>query len=102
MSDALLHFASLLAAVLGMGWLALAMDVHWQQVRASDAQPSRKFLRALGHTALAGSLLLCLAADPATMAVLVWMMLLAVSAITIAFVLSVRPRLLAALVSWVS
>ncbi len=34
------------------------------------------------------------------MAVLVWMMALAVAAVTVAFVLSWRPRLLAVLLLW--
>jgi hypothetical protein len=44
--------------------------------------------------------MLCLLADTATMAVLVWMMLLAIAAASIAFVLSSQPRLLAPLVAW--
>jgi hypothetical protein len=92
--------AALIVTVLGMGWLALAMDVHWKQVRAG-AQRSRGsavILRALGSAALIVSLNLCLLADTATMAVLVWMMFLALAAATIAFVLSSRPGILAPLI----
>jgi hypothetical protein len=101
MPDALLLAAALVCTVLGMGWLALAMDVHWKQVRAASQSPRTvMWLRLLGVSSLLGSLVLCLAADTATMAVLVWMMLLAVSATTIAFVLSSQPRMLAPLVAW--
>jgi hypothetical protein len=96
--DAVLLVAALLVTELGMGWLALAMDVHWKQVHAGARSPrSATVLGTVGTAALAASLTLCLLADTATMAVLVWMMLLAVSAATIAFVLSTRPRLLAPL-----
>jgi len=96
MPDALLLTAALVSTVLGMGWLALAMDVHWKQVRAASVRSQRtvNVLRTLGAVSLIGSLALCLLADTATMAVLVWMMLLAVGAITIALVLSRQPRLL--------
>lgn len=99
MPDALLLVGALLCALLGMGWLALAMDVHWRQVRGATAQSAGvpRLLRMLGFSSLAGSLALCLVADTATMAALVWMMLLTVAAATIAFVLSIRPRLLAPL-----
>lgn len=99
MPDAALQILALLSTVVGMGWLALAMDVHWDQVREARARSRAVIvsLRVLGWSSLVVSLLLCLVADTATMAVLVWMMLLALSAATIAFVLSWRPRVLAPL-----
>lgn len=99
MPDALLLAAALVCTVLGMGCLALAMDVHWKQVRAAAPRSARAVtaLRILGSMSLTASLVICLLADTATMAVLVWMMLLAVAAMTIALVLSRRPRLLKAL-----
>jgi len=102
MSDALLLSAALACAELGMGWLALAMDVHWKQVRAQSPRPPRTAttLRAFGVVSLLASLWLCLLADTATMAVLVWMMLLAVAAMTIALVLSRRPHALAPLIAF--
>jgi hypothetical protein len=102
MPDALLLAAALLCTEVGMGWLALAMDVHWKQVRAASLRSQRTviLLRTLGAVSLVVSLALCLWADTATMAVLVWMMLLAVSAATIAFVLSRRPRALAPLTAF--
>lgn len=101
MPDAILLVAALACAVLGMGWLALAMDVHWNQVRATPRLPRTvTVLRVLGAASLLGSLVLCLMADTATMGVLVWMMLLAVAAATIAFALSSRPTMLVLLVAW--
>jgi hypothetical protein len=99
MPDALLLLAALTSAAVGMSWLALAMDVHWKQVRPMSprAAGSARLLRVLGAASLIASLVLCLLADTATMAVLVWMMLLAVSAAAVAFVLSSQPRLLAPL-----
>jgi hypothetical protein len=101
MSDALLLTAATASALLGMAWLALAMDVHWEQVRPDPASPRIALtLRVLGAAALAGSLVLCLAVDHATMASLVWLMCLAAAALTVAFTLSSRPRWLAPLVAW--
>lgn len=94
MPESLLLAAALLSAFLGLAWLALAMEPHWQQARATPA-PSRamlRLLRVLGAAALAASLLLCLAADHPTMAALVWLMALAVSAIAVAMLLAWRPR----------
>ena len=100
MPDAVLLLAALVCTVLGMGWLALAMDVHWNQVRTARRSPrTAAVLRMFGTASLVVSLVLCLLADTATMAVLVWMMLLAVAAVTIALVLSRKPRMLAPLVA---
>jgi len=99
----LLVLAQLLCTV-GTAWLALAMDVHWQQVRNDAAPPRRgtaRALRVLGTGALLAALLICLRADHASMAALVWVMALAASALAVAFTLSWRPRLLAGLVAWV-
>ncbi len=89
--------------VAGLGWLALAMDVHWRQASAAPlpSRPRRKLLQGLGIAALAGSLAACLAADHATMAPLVWLMLLAAAALTVALTLSWRPRWLKPLVVWI-
>jgi UDP-N-acetylmuramyl pentapeptide phosphotransferase/UDP-N-acetylglucosamine-1-phosphate transferase len=95
MPDAFWLSAALLAALLGMACLALAMDVHWRQVRnAARTRRSAVATRCLGYGLLAASLAFCLVADTATMAVLVWMVLLAVGATAVAFTLSWRPSLL--------
>ena len=103
MGKSLLLAAALLCSFCGLGWLALAMEPHWQQVRgeAAAGRSTVRLLRALGAGALLLALGLCLRADHATMAVLVWVMALAGSALLIAFSLSWRPRWLRPLVAWV-
>ena len=91
--DNLLLLATIILCVSGMAWLALAMDVHWKQV--NTGMPSLKNVRKLrivGYAALFISLVCCLVVDHPTMASLVWIMLLAGSALTIAFTLSWRPH----------
>jgi hypothetical protein len=85
--------------VAGFGWLALAMEPHWRQVRGTPP-PTRAgttLLRGLGALSLLLSLAACLRADHPTMAVLVWVMLLAAAALAITFTLSSRPALLSPL-----
>ncbi len=101
MPDALILSFAALASLAGMAWLALAMDVHWGQVR-HHAQPrgAARRLRALGVLALAGSLALCLRVDHASMASLVWVMTLAGSALAVALTLTWQPAWLRPL-AWV-
>ena len=103
MPDAVMLAAALAASVLGMAWLALAMESHWEQVRGTAPLPARtvRALRLLGTVGLGASLALCLAVDHASMAALVWEMGLAASALAVAFTLTWRPRWLAALMPWV-
>jgi len=94
MSEAALLLLAALATVAGMALLALAMPTHWAQVAGARAPLSpvrQRGLRAAAALALAGSLALCLAADHPSMAVLVWVMLLALSATGVAMWLSRRP-----------
>jgi hypothetical protein len=99
MLDGFLLFGAFLATLAGMGWLALAMNVHWKQVCEGLLSTKRVIaLRSMGGLALFFSLLLCLGVDHASMAVLVWIMLLAVAAVSIAFTLALRPRVLGFLV----
>lgn len=98
MHEALLLGAALLAALAGMGWLALAMQVHWEQACGAAVQAPARLLRVLGALALAGSLGLCLVVDHASMAALVWVMALAAAALAVAMALSWRPRWLRILV----
>lgn len=103
MPDSLLLAIGFVVCAAGFGWLALAMDVHWLQVRSQES-PSpmmRRVLRMLGVLAILASLVLCLSVDHATMASLVWFMLLTASALSVAFLLTWRPRLLSPLVAWV-
>lgn len=100
--EVLMLGGALLAALLGLAWLALAMDVHWAQVRGMGVpQPpgAARALRVLGALALAFSLWLCLRVDHVSMAALVWLMALAVAALLVAFTLSWKPRLLAPLLA---
>jgi hypothetical protein len=93
---------AIILCVFGLGWLALAMDVHWKQVRTDQLSAARvKIMRCLGSVALLASFLFCLAVDHVSMASLVWIMLLAASALTIAFTLSWYPRLLSPLIVWI-
>ncbi len=100
MSDALWLLVAAATNLAGMAWLALAMEVHWDQVMsrpATEAHATRRLLRGLGAVALPLSLWACLLADRPSMAALVWVMLLAGSAVVVAWVLAHRPRLLAVL-----
>lgn len=101
-SKALLLLGALGASTTGLGWLALALDAHWAQVRGGAARSATQVcaLRVLGAAALVTSLLLCLSADHATIGVLVWIMTLAAGALTIAFTLAWRPSALAPLAAW--
>lgn len=103
MPDALLLTAAVAVNVISLGWLALSMDVHWSQVRGTEPLPRRtvRTLRWMGAVGLLAALALCLAVDHASMASLVWFMALAGAALTIAFTLSWRPRVLGVLVVWV-
>ena len=91
-----------LSCVGGLAWIALAMEPHWQQVRGAQ-RPARgavHALRALGAAGVLLSLAVCLRTDHVSMAVLVWVMLLAAAALTVALALSWRPALLAPLAGW--
>jgi hypothetical protein len=103
MPKSALLLIALLCSVGGVAWLALAMEVHWQQVRGTDAGPGRAVaigLRIAGAVALLASLLVCLRADHASMAALVWVMSLGAAALAIALALAWRPRWLAWWVAW--
>ena len=102
MVESLILAAALSCCVLGMAWLALAMKTHWQQVLGDRplVREAQFTLRLLGASFIALSLLLCLLADHPTMAILVWVMALAASALLVAFTLSWKPTLLSPLVAW--
>ncbi len=100
MPESLWLAVSWVISVIGMGWFALAIEAHWQQVFAAVelSSSTRRALRLLGAIALALSLAACFIADHPSMAPLVWFMGLAASALLIAFLLAWRPQLLAVLV----
>lgn len=90
------------SALVGFAWLAQAMAIHWRQVHGSEdrGRGERILLRVAGAAALAVSALLCLRADRPSIAVLVWLMLLAGTAPLIALTLAWRPRWLQVLWPW--
>lgn len=100
MVEGLLLGGAIFASVCGMGWLALAKPPHWQQAggREPPSARARRVLHGLGAAALALSLLLCLAADHASMAALVWVMTASGAALLVTFTLAYRPRWL----SWLA
>lgn len=95
--------AALLASFAGMGWLALSMPVHAVQAwgRAPKTTAMR-LLRGMGVAGLMIALALCLCADHASMAVLVWFMALAGAALLVAFLLASHPRWLRLLAPWIA
>jgi len=93
MADAFLLCAAFACAASGMAFCALAMKVHWQQVRGGAPGPSAvRRLRLRAVAALVGSFALCVLADHISMAVLVWVMMLTVSSVLCALVLAYRPQ----------
>lgn len=84
---------ALLATLAGLGLLAAAMPRHWRQFRPGAACPVVVVvtLRVCGAAALGLSLAICMRRDHPSMAVLVWIMLLAVGAVAVAMWLSTRP-----------
>jgi uncharacterized membrane protein len=83
---------ALLATLIGLGLMAASMPRHWRQLRpgASCRAVVVVALRVCGAAALILALALCLRRDHPSMAVLVWIMLLAVDAVAIAMWLSTR------------
>jgi hypothetical protein len=98
--ESLVLLLAALTNLAGLGWLALAMDVHWEQAcgPVPATRGALRCLRVLGTSGLVASLLLCLHVDHASMAMLVWCMTLAGAALTIAFTLTWRARWLGLLV----
>lgn len=95
--------SALLFSVAGMGWLALSMQMHAQQVWGGmPTSMASRVLRWIGTAGLAAALGLCLIVDHASMAVLVWVMALAGASLLIAFTLAWHPRWLRALAPWVN
>lgn len=95
--------AAIFATMLGMASLSLSLPNHWRQVTGIETSlpsPSeQRGLRIFGYLSLILSLVLCLAVDHPTMAVLVWVMLLALAAKGVASILTWRQHWLKPLVS---
>lgn len=96
MADQAWLFMAALSALVGMGLLALSLEVHWRQVSLSSPPGAhgKKLLRTLGYTNLGISLIFCLLADHPSMAALVWVMFLAAAAFTIGLSLAWLPGVL--------
>jgi hypothetical protein len=84
-----------ISCLAGLTWLALAMEPHWQSVHRERAsmRPAR-LLRILGVVGLFASAVFCFIADRPSMAVLVWVLLLAATAPSVGMILAWRPQLL--------
>lgn len=96
MADWLLLIGAATSAWLASAWLALAMPEHWKRVFDSGSPSKSKVLvlRLLASAGLIGSATLCFLADRPSMAVLVWLMLLSLSASLTAFTLAWKPGLM--------
>ncbi|UKE71226.1 DUF3325 domain-containing protein [Xanthomonas cerealis pv. cerealis] len=100
-STACLLAAALLVSVAGMGWLALSMQAHAQQVLGGVLSlRAARVLRWMGASGLVVALGLCLTVDHASMAALVWVMALTGASLLVALTLAWRPHLLRVLVPW--
>ena len=102
LSANLMLAAALLSSLAGMAWLALSMQVHALQVwPRQPSQATLRLLRILGSFSVCAALVLCLAVDHATMAVLVWVMALSAAAMLVAFTLSSQPQRLRVFAPWI-
>lgn len=101
MANWMISLGAAAAALFGFAWLALAMPEHQKQVYGTESlsQGRAILLRLLAVLALLGSGTLCFLADRPSMAVLVWIMLMALSATLITLTLAWKPALLR-LFSW--
>lgn len=96
MVEVICWIAAVFITMLGMACLSLSLPSHWRQVTGIETSlPSpteRLRLRVVGYCSLTVAFLLCLAADHPSMAVLVWVMLLALAAKGVASILSWRQH----------
>lgn len=94
MTETTLHGLALFLAVAGMGAFALSLDAHWRLFagRRPLAGLARLGLRIGGGSLLAAAFVACLAADPPTMAVLVWTTMLTIAAGLVAAAVTVKAR----------
>jgi hypothetical protein len=95
MTDSAFHGLALFLAVAGMAAFALSLNAHWQQFAGSRPLPvlARIGLRTVGGILLASAFVACLAADPLTMAVLIWTTMLTIAAGLVAAAITVRASL---------
>jgi hypothetical protein len=93
MREALLLILALAGSCLGFACFALSMQRHWENVTRELALPARRVavLRAVGCAALAASLVLALLRDGPTFGSVLWVLVLTVGAVAVAFTLTWRP-----------
>lgn len=93
MPDLLMPMAFLLA-VLGFALLALSQTRHAHHVQPTQAlsESTRRWRRRLGGVGLSLSLPVCIASQGAGMGSLLWGVSISTAAITVAFILTWRPR----------
>lgn len=94
MSDGTLLILALAVAIAGMAAFALANDMHWRQILGARQQTVaiRTACKSLGTMLIGASFALCVLADPVTMALLVWPMLLGVAAAIVATFLTLQAH----------
>ncbi|MGA0608424.1 DUF3325 family protein [Phenylobacterium sp. VNQ135] len=92
MTETTLHGLALALAIAGMGAFALSLDAHWRRFagRRPLARSARVGLRVGGGSLIAAAFAACLAADPPTMAVLVWATMLTIAAGLVAAAVTVK------------
>lgn len=102
MIDTLFQVVAFSFGIAGMGLLALSQKQHWERVLKPRPYPSAglRTLRIVAAVGLGMSFALCIMADSPGLATLVWLMVLTVSALIVAFTLAYRPHWLGWLAFW--
>ena len=97
MTNTLLMITLPLSAYFGFAFLAVSQTRHWQAVGGDASKPSRldrRLLRSFGIGFLLSALGAALVRDRPSFGVLLWATTISIAALTVAFTLSWRPRLL--------
>jgi hypothetical protein len=94
MSESALIGIAFVVSSAGMGLCTLTIEVHWKQLLGARGPSSTQqmALRIAGGVTFALSFWICTKANPVSMAVLVWTMLLTVSAAVVAAALTLAVR----------
>ena len=95
MADGVLLMAVFLSAFAGFTCLALSQRRHWARVLTSEpSRPAVIFLRTLGSTVLALSLIIAILRDGPSFGSLLWATAISLAALAVAFTLAWRPAVL--------
>lgn len=94
MSDETIILLALAAAIVGMFAFASVNELHWRQLFGTrkPTPATGRLGRIFGTVFLGFSLALCAVADPFSMALLVWPMLLGVAAAVVAIFVTLKSR----------